>query len=84
MNQETVNKILELMRSGKTQREAQAELGINHTTIGRIAKAHGFVPNRTEQNRKGQLNRKKPVRVTTSHNYMSISTEPNTFILNAF
>jgi len=80
MNIETVDKIMELMRSGKTQREAQDELGISYTTIGRVAKANGFVSNKIEQLRKGALKHQakqiemfgtKPVlpteRVTTSH-----------------
>ena len=59
MTQETVTKILELMRSGMTQREAEAKLGISRRTIGKIARENGFVPDRIEQNRKGQLRSEK-------------------------
>jgi len=80
MKIETVDKIMELMRAGKTQREAQDELGINYTTIGRVARANGFKVDKAEQLRKGALKHQakqiemfgtKPVRpteiVTTSH-----------------
>jgi len=82
MNQETVNKILELMRSGMTQREAEAKLGISARTIGKYARMNGFKPDKAEQNRKGyekyaakqiELFGEKPKpfkpaeRVTTSH-----------------
>jgi len=105
MNQETVKAIMNAMQSGKTQREAEQKLGIDRRIISKVAKENGFVPDRIEQNRKGQLRSEKnverweqmnktsvwknknkagSVRVTTSHNYMSISTEPNKFILDAF
>ena len=59
MNIETVDKIMELMRAGKTQREAQDELGISYTTIGRVAKENGFKVDKAKQNKEGQLKSEK-------------------------
>jgi hypothetical protein len=59
MTQEQVKRIMEVMESGMTQREAEAQLGISARTIGKVAKENGFIPNRIEQNRKGQLKSEK-------------------------
>jgi len=59
MTQETVSAIMDAMKSGMTQREAEAKLGISARTIGKYARMNGFKADRIEQNRKGQLKSEK-------------------------